>query len=63
VALRESGQAPRQILIQWARQSVRTPRQTGHAFVRLPREHSRIPANLKHMVTQSTDRGGNHLTL
>jgi hypothetical protein len=71
-ALHETGQTPRQILVQWARQvtlrfeSDSTPKQPN------PEESSpdfpedspgSITDNAKDLVTQSTGQGGNSLTL
>ncbi len=67
-ALRETGQTPRQILIQWARQIDLEvePDSTSNPTELAPDLQEDSPGSTDHpndMVTQSTDKGGNSLTL
>ena len=75
-ALRETGKTPRQILVQWARQV--TPRFESDSTPKQQTPKQQTPeepspdfqedspgstANAQDMVSQSTDKGGNSLTL
>ncbi|MCL4494831.1 MAG: hypothetical protein M1294_08450 [Firmicutes bacterium] len=71
-ALHETGQTPRQILVQWARQvtlrfeSDFTPKQPNpeESSPDVPEDSpGSTTQNAKDLVTQSTGKGGNSLTL
>jgi len=67
-ALRETGQKPRQILLQWARHvaprfnpdSTPNPKEPPRDF---QEDSPGSTANPKDIATQSTDKGGNSLTV